>query len=193
MTGMRGDPRFGRGRVGPLQAVTPTRLPGGVWGPPATTGIVTFDAQGVPLEGFGDVPAGAVALTSARAEWPLPVRWEAQVFLALERVSFTGNPPAPVPNWSNGAIAIEGLLQWRVESAQAEQPLQLVFGPGLYPLLAAINGVAGLSSTLPLIAQQVETRITRVGGIGDPSLANSSYRWSVSTLLGLTSAGWPNP
>ena len=190
---MRGDPRFGRGRVGPLQAVTPTRLPGGVWGPPATTGIISFDSQGVPLEGFGPVPAGTVALTSARAEWPLPVRWEVQLFLAVALKDYKGTPPAPPPDWSLNALAIEGLLQWRVESAQAEQPLGLVYGPGLYPFLAAINGVPGLSSTFPLIAQQVETRVVRVGGTGHPSLADTSWEWSVSTILGLTSAGWPNP
>lgn len=195
MTGQRGDGRFGRGRVGPLQAVTPTRLPGGVWGPPPVSGLVAFDAQGNPSSGYGAIDATSVSSSLVRAEWPLPVRWEAQIYLDLQRVSYVGNPPAPPPDWVApvGAFNVRGLLQWRIESAAAQQVIELPYGPGLYPLVVAIAGVPGFGSTLAIMAQQVEARFTSVAGIGDPSLANSTWRYSASFLLGLTSAGWPAP
>jgi hypothetical protein len=195
MTGQRGDSRFGRGRVGPLQAVTPTRLPGGVWGPPPVSGLVSFDAQGTPSSGYGAIDATSVSSSLVRAEWPLPVRWEVQVFLDLQRIAYVGNPPAPPPDWSApiGAFGVRGLLQWRIESASAQLPIDLVLGPGLYPLTAAIQGVPGLGATFAFMAQQVEARFLTVDGIGDPSLANSTWRYSASFLVGLTSAGWPAP
>lgn len=201
MTGQRADGRFGRGRVGPLQALTPVRLPGGVWGPPPATGTVSFDFQGSPSGGFGAVPASVVSSSTARAEWPMPVRWEAQLFLSIERISWASNiiPPqtAPPPVWpippnNPAAFSVNGLLQWRVESAQANLPVQLPLGPGLYPFLPAVQGAPGLGATFALVAQQVEFSITSVSGIGDPSLAGSTWQWSASLLLGLTSAGWPS-
>ena len=195
MTGQRADNRFGRSRVGPLQALTPTRLPGGVWGPPPITGLVSFNVQGAPLTGFGALDPATVSASLVRAEWPMPGRWEAQIFLGLERVSYTGNPPAPFPSWPGvaDALSVNGLLQWRIESAQAELPINLPLGPGPYPLTAALAGVPGLGATLPIMAQQVEARFLTVTGNGDPQLANQTWRWSVNFLLGLTSAGWPAP
>lgn len=196
MSGQSRDARYGRGRVGPLQAVTPIRLPGGVWGPPPASGVVSFDAQGVPVAGVGPIDPTVVSSSLARSEWPLPVRWEAQLFLGLERLSYVGNPPAPAPTWpavNPAAFSVEGLLQWRIESAQAELAVNLPLGPGVYPLVPALAGVPGLGATFALIAQQVECRMVRVTGIGDPALANTTWRWSVAFLLGLTSAGWPAP
>lgn len=195
MTGQRGDGRFGRGRVGPLQAVTPTRLPGGVWGPPPVSGLVSFDAQGVPSSGYGGIDATSVSSSLVRAEWPLPVRWETQIFLDLQRVSYVGNPPAPAADWPApvGAFNLRGLLQWRIESAAAQLVIELPYGPGLYPLVAALQGAPGLGPTFAIMAQQVESRFLSVEGIGDPSLANTTWRYSASILLGLTSAGWPAP
>lgn len=194
MTGQRGDNRFGRSRVGPLQAATPTRLPGGVWGPPPITGLVSFDAQGAPLTGFGALDPATVSASLVRSEWPLPVRWEVQIFLGLERVSYVGNPPAPFPRWPNApdALSVNGLLQWRIESAQAELEINTPLGPGPYPLVPALAGVTGIGATLPIMAQQVEARFLTVTGIGDPQLANQTWKWSICVLLGLTSAGWPD-
>jgi len=197
MSGQQWDGRYGRGRVGPLQALTPVRLPGGVWGPPPATGTVTFNAQGFPSAGVGAVPASVVSSSTARAEWPMPVRWEAQLWLGIERVSYTGNPPAPVPVWpipTNNTVAfsVNGSLQWRIESAQANLPVQLPLGPGVYPFKPAVLGAPGLGATFALIAQQVEFSVLSVEGIGDPLLANSTWQWTVSFLLGLTSAGWPS-
>jgi hypothetical protein len=127
----------------------------------------------------------------------MPVRWEAQLWLGFQRVSYTGNPPAPVPVWpipttNDAAFSVIGSLQWRIESAQANQPVQLSQGPGLYPFLPATLGTPGLSSTFPLVAQQVEYSVASISGIGDALLANSTWQWTVSFLLGLTSAGWPS-
>jgi hypothetical protein len=127
----------------------------------------------------------------------MPVRWEAQLWLGIERVSYTGNPPAPVPVWpipTNNTVAfsVNGSLQWRIESAQANLPVQLPLGPGVYPFKPAVLGAPGLGATFALIAQQVEFSVLSVEGIGDPLLANSTWQWTVSFLLGLTSAGWPS-
>lgn len=196
MTGQRADGRYGRGRVGPLQALTPVRLPGGVWGPPPATGVVTFDSQGSPTAGYGRVPASVVSSSTARAEWPMPVRWEAQLWLGLERLNYVGNPPAPAPTWPIStqnpfAFSVNGSLQWRIESAQANLPVQLTIGPGLYPFLPATEGVPGLNATFALVAQQVEYSVLSVSGIGAPELADSTWQWTVAFMLGLTSAGWP--
>ena len=194
MTGQRWDGRYGRGRTGPLQAETPIRLPGGVWGPPPVVGTVSFDNNGFPLAGFGKLDPLQRSNSLARTEWPLPVRWELQYYLSLTRVSF--NPLAPVPEqWPApvNAFSIRGLLQWRIESAAAEQQIELPFGPGLYPFLLAQNAVPGFQglTTFAVVAQQIETQIFEIAGIGDPSLGGSTWQYSCCPMIGLTSAGYP--
>jgi hypothetical protein len=126
----------------------------------------------------------------------MPVRWEAQLWLGLERLNYVGNPPAPAPTWPIStqnpfAFSVNGSLQWRIESAQANLPVQLTIGPGLYPFLPATEGVPGLNATFALVAQQVEYSVLSVSGIGAPELADSTWQWTVAFMLGLTSAGWP--
>lgn len=194
MSGQRWDGRYGRGRVGPLQAETPVRLPGGVWGPPPIVGLVVFDNNGLPVSGLGRVDPAQRAQSLARTEWPLPVRWELQYFLSLTRVAF--NPLVPVPEqWPApvGALSVRGSLQWRIESAAAEQLIELPFGPGVYPFVLASQGVPGFEglTTFSVVAQQIETQIVEIVGTGDPSLGGSTWQWSCCPMIGLTSAGWP--
>jgi len=114
--------------------------------------------------------------------------------LSLTRTNF--NPATPVPpTWPAGVGAFQllGRLTSRIESSAAEQPIDLSFGPGLHPFVlaaAAVPGFEGLT-TFSLMAQQLELQIFEVGGIGDPSLGGSTWQWSCSPMIGLTSAGWP--
>jgi len=193
MSGTRWDGRYGRGRVGPLQAETPVRLPGGIWGPPPIVGRVTFDNNGIPTSGLGRIDPTQRAQSLARTEWPFPVRWELQYYLSLTRVAF--NPLVPVPEqWPApaGALTVTGLAQWRIESASAEQVISLAFGPGVYPFVLASQGIPGFASTtFAVVAQQIETQIVEISGTGDPSLGGSTWEWSCCPMIGLTSAGWP--
>lgn len=194
MTGQRWDGRYGRGRTGPLQAETPVRLPGGVWGPPPVTGEVSFDANGFPATGFGRLDPLQRSNSLARTEWPIPVRWELQYYLSLTRVSF--NPATPVPEvWlaPPGAFRMLGNLTWRIESASAEQSIDLLFGPGMYPFLLASNAVPGFEglTTFSVVAQQIESQLFEIAGRGDPSLGGSTWRYTASAMIGLTSAGYP--
>jgi len=122
------------------------------------------------------------------------VRWELQYYLSLTRVSF--DPLAPVPAvWPGqvGAFQLLGNLNWRIESAAAEQPIDLSFGPGVYPFILASNAVPGFEglTTFSVVAQQIESQIFEVAGIGDPSLGGSTWRYSCCIMIGLTSAGYP--
>jgi hypothetical protein len=84
-----------------------------------------------------------------------------------------------------------GAIETSVESATIVQEVQLSFGPGVYPLTAAFNGVAGLGSTFPVIGQTVITRINRLELGNDQNLAGTTWAWKVNTVAGLTASGWP--
>jgi hypothetical protein len=71
------------------------------------------------------------------------------------------------------------------------QAVNLPFGPGCYPLTAALNGIPGLATTFPVIGQFLRVRVTRITAVIDPTLANQTWAWTFSALCGLTSAGWP--
>ena len=71
------------------------------------------------------------------------------------------------------------------------QAVNLPFGPGSYPLTAAINGIPGLASTLPVIGQFVRVRVTRITAVQDVTLAGQTWAWTFNATCGLTSAGWP--
>lgn len=122
-----------------------------------------------------------------QAEWPIPTRFELQLGLSLSCVA--GGPAS----WTAAAQAFDvfGAIEGSVESAMVTQTVALQFGPGAYPLQAALNGVPGLSSTFPVIAQFVRVRLTGVRALPDLSLANQTWAWTVNAVCGLTSAGWP--
>lgn len=122
-----------------------------------------------------------------QAEWPIPTRFEIQLGLSLSCVA--GGPAS----WTAAANAfnVVGSLEGSVESATVTQVIELPFGPGAYPLQAALNGVPGLASTLPVIAQVVRVRLVSVRALPDFNLAGQTWAWTVNALCGLTSAGWP--
>ena len=185
---------FGRGRAGPLQIDVPQRLPGGLWGPQPIRGQVSWDAQGAPINpatGLG-VPVLNVSLADTsqsllQAEWPIPTRWELQ--FSLDLACIAGGPAT----WgaAPGAFDVVGSIESSVESAMVTQVVALPFGPGCYPLTAAINGVPGLTTTFPVIGQFVRLRVSRITAVIDPTLAGQTWAWTFSALCGLTSAGWP--
>lgn len=90
-----------------------------------------------------------------------------------------------------GALNIKGHIESSVESAMVSQGVQLIFGPGVYPLTAAVNGIAGLASTFPVIGQVVRVKLDEVSLAPDLSLASTTWQWTVNCVCGLTSAGWP--
>lgn len=195
MTGQRWDGRAARGRVGPLSVSTPTRLPGGLWGPAPITGSVTWDANGFPINPATGTPSAIITipLTDSQSllqtEWPIPTRWELQI--GLDLACLAGGPATW--NADPGALRIIGSIQSSVESASVVQPIDLFFGPGVYPLQAAVNGVPGLGSTFPVVGQTVRVRIERVIADQSDALSGKTWGWTVNALAGLTSAGWPNP
>ena len=71
------------------------------------------------------------------------------------------------------------------------QQVELIFGPGVYPLQAAVNGIPGLSSTFPVMGQVLRVKIDEVVLAPDLALAGQSWAWTVNVVCGLTSAGWP--
>ncbi len=177
---------FGRGRSAPLQIDVPQRLPGGIWGPTPIGGTVSWDGQGQVI---GPSSIDLTAISNAnqlRAEWPIPVRFELQFWLSLQ--CLTSNN---VWNGQIGSFSVSGAIETSVESATIVQPIELVFGPGVYPLTAAVNGVLGLGSTFPVIGQTVITRISRLQVADDGKLKNSSWSWKVNSVCGLTASGWP--
>lgn len=185
---------FGRGRSAPLQIEVPQRLPGGLWGPQPIGGSVSWDNQGAPINPTTGNGVNVLELSLAdtsqsllQAEWPIPTRFELQFGLTLSCVA--GGPAT----WTAAteAFSVLGRIEGNVESAQVTQVISLPFGPGAYPLLAAVNGVPGLGSTFPVIAQVIRVRIDRVRALPDFTLAGQTWAWSVSALCGLTSAGWP--
>lgn len=187
MTGARFPAAFGRAQAGPLQVSIPSRLPGGLWGPQPIGGVVEWDAQGLALNADVNL-AASTSQSLLQSEWPIPTRWELQLGLTLQNLS-NGQP------WSGqtSAFNLRGSIVSSVESAEVVQDIQLVFGPGVYPLTAAVNGVMGLGSTFAVIGQTVRVRFDRLLCNNDLGLAGTRWAWSVSTVCGLTSAGWPSP
>lgn len=177
---------FGRGRAAPLQVDVPQRLPGGIWGPPPIGGTVSWDAQGLPV-GPTTISLAATSQSLLQAEWPVPTRWELQ--LGLELSCIAGGPATW--NGATGSLNIKGHIESSVESAMVSQGVQLIFGPGVYPLQAAVNGIPGLSSTFPVMGQVVRVKIDEVVLGPDLALAGQSWAWTVQCVCGLTSAGWP--
>ena len=186
MTGTRFPSAFGRAQAGPLQVSIPSRLPGGLWGPQPIGGVVEWDANGGPLTPTVNLASTSQALL--QSEWPIPTRWELQLGLTL--TCLTG-PQAW--NGQTGAFDLRGSITSSVESAEVVQAVQLSFGPGVYPLTAAVNGIPGLSSTFPVIGQTVRVKFDSILCGLDFNLASTRWAWSVSTVCGLTSAGWPSP
>lgn len=187
MTGARFDARYGRGLVGPLQIDVPDRLPGGLWGPPPATGLVSWDMQGAPLSGFGPVDRNLAGLM--RAEWPIPVRWELQIALALTHIS--GGNGEHI--WSPGDFRLFLQIRSYVESASATQDVVLEYGPGIYPLIQNIVWSENKPLTYALTAQRIEAEVLSIedNGIGGQAIHGATYRWAVAFLPALTSAGWP--
>lgn len=189
MSGQSWDPRYGRSRTGPLQISTPVRLPGGIWGPPPASGVVSYGAQGEPVSGFGVVESSANGM--ARAEWPFPVRWEIQAALSFALVS--GGIGANNFEFSPGDFRIFIELTSFIESASAKQSLVLEYGAGIYPMVQNLVFKEAIPSTYVLTAQRVEMRVLSIedNGIGSTQVWNSSWRWNVNFLPALASAGWP--
>lgn len=177
---------FGRGRSAPLQIDVPQRLPGGIWGPTPIGGEVEWDFQGAVV-GPKSIDLSAISnANQLRAEWPIPVRWELQLGLSLQCLS------APIDwNGAVGSFDLRGGIESNVESATVIQPVRLVFGPGVYPLQAAVSGIPGLGSTFPVVGQTVITRLDRLVLADDVALASTRWAWKVNTVCGLTSSGWP--
>jgi hypothetical protein len=147
---------------------------------------VSWDVQGLVV---GPSSIDLTAISNAnqlRAEWPIPVRWELQFWLSLQCLT-TNIQWGGVP----GSFTVIGAIETSVESATVVQEIQLSFGPGVYPLTAAFNGVPGLGSTFPVIGQTVITRINRLQLGNDLLLAGTSWAWKVNTVCGLTASGWP--
>lgn len=147
---------------------------------------MSWDAQGLVV---GPSSIDLTAISNAnqlRAEWPIPVRWELQLWLSLQCLT------TDIPwNGQPGSLSVFGAIETSVESATVVQGVALTFGPGVYPLTAAVNGVPGLGSTFPVIGQTVITRIARLELGNDVGLASTSWAWKVNTVCGLTASGWP--
>jgi hypothetical protein len=195
MTGQRWDGRFGRARVGPLQADVPTRLPGGLWGPPPASGIVEFDPNGGPTNGWG--PVASANATLGQSEWPLPVRWEVQASVTLTLVSGTIVGSVWPQNSAAQAFAARLRVISSVESATGVDEVDLAFGPGLYPPRNNFhhqlqpNRPYPWSQSYVYTAQTLRFELVSLTGQQEASLASTSWRWSLSILPALTSAGWP--
>lgn len=195
VTGSRFDPRFGRARVGPLQADVPVRLPGGLWGPPAATGIVEYDPNGGPTNGWGAVaPANA---TLGQTEWPIPVRWEVQASVQLALVSGTVLNNQWPQNSATTAFQARFRVISSVESATGVDEVDLEFGPGLYPARNNVhhqlqpNRPYPWSQSYVYTASTLRFELVSLTGQVEAALASTSWRWSISILPALTSAGWP--
>jgi len=195
MTGQRWDSRFGRARVGPLQADVPTRLPGGLWGPPAATGIVSFDPNGGPLDGWGVVSSANATL--GQSEWPIPVRWEVQANVSLSLASGTVVGNVWPQNSATTAFAARIRVISSVESATGIDEVDLAFGPGLYPARNNFHHVLQPNRPYPwsqsyvYTAQTLRFELVSLTGQVENGLASTSWNWSISILPALTSAGWP--
>ncbi len=136
----------------------------------------------------GEQSLNSTTQSLLRAEWPIPTRFELQIQLALSAVA------GGVTTWTgnSGALNLIGSIESSVESASVTQEVNLLFGPGVYPLTAAINGgIQGLSATFPVIGQTVILKFDRVLQTPDVALAGQTWRWTVSAVCGLLSAGWP--
>lgn len=167
-----------------------------MWGQIPLTGTFSFDGNGVPIDPATGLPAvGGVIIDvrndlralQAQTEWPIPTRWELQIGLTIGPNTSAGTS---VP-WTGGIGAAQfvGAIESAIESATIVEPLNLIFGPGTYPLTAAIAGVPGLGNTFPVIAQQVRVRVAQVILNSDPGLASgftTTWNWTISTLIGLT-------
>lgn len=187
MTGGRFPNGFGRAQAGPLQVSIPSRLPGGLWGPAPIGGIVEWDVNGGALNPDTNL-AATTSGSLLQSEWPIPTQWALQFGLTL--TNLTNGVPW---NGATGAFDLQGSVVSSVESAEMNQPLNLVFGPGVYPLTAALNGVPGLTGTLAVVGQTVRVRFERLVCANDQALAGTRWAWSVSSVCGLLSAGWPSP
>jgi hypothetical protein len=186
MTGARFPQAFGRAQAGPLQVSIPSRLPGGLWGPQPISGVVEWDAQGDPS--VRKVSLQGTSQSLLQTEWPIPTRWELQLGLALTCLN-----GSQAFNGATGSFNLRGAIVSSVESAEVSQAVELVFGPGVYPLVAAVNGVLGLGSTFAVVGQTVRVRFDRIDLAPDRALASTRWAWTVQTVCGLTSAGWPSP
>lgn len=191
MTGQRRPPGYGRAIDAPLQLAVPRRLPGGVWGQQPLTGTFTYDANGFPIDPATGLPTSSVVIdlssTSqglSQTEWPIPTRWEIQIGLGLvcTNGAFSKWPGTTGANF-------EGGIETAIESAGVVQPITLNFGPGVYPFIAAVQGVPGLGSTFPVVAQQVRVRYLKLQLNSDQNLSgpiSSTWAWSINTMIGLT-------
>jgi len=195
VTGQRRPPGYGRTLDDPLQLAVPRRLPGGVWGQVPLGGVFSFDQNGSPIDPATGLPAAVVVLDvsndlrslQAQTEWPIPTRWELQfgVSIGPDTASGTG------ATWTGGPATASffGTLDTSIESASVSQQLVFNNGIGVYPFTAAQTGVAGLGVTFPVIAQQVRVRFGGIVLVQDPALAlgvTTTWRWSISTMVGLT-------
>lgn len=194
MTGARFPSAFGRGQAGPLQVSIPSRLPGGLWGTPPARGTLVFDANGFPSSAgtvTGPFSAGALAQT----EWPIPTRWEVQLGVNIEPLAGTSTP------WNQLANTDVFLVNWEITASIESAEFTLRYpaarvGPGLYPLAFNLqnfgdNPTGG--ATLVLMGQTIRARIADFVVQPDGNLANTSWSWSATALIGLTSSGWPSP
>lgn len=191
MTGQRRPPGYGRAIDAPLQLAVPRRLPGGVWGQQPLTGTFSYDANGFPIDPATQAPAGSVLIDLSstsqgltQTEWPIPTRWEIQIGLVITCVNGTFS------SWPGASqtAGFQGGIETAIESAGIVQPISLIFGPGVYPFVAASAGIPGLSATFPVVAQQVRVRYQRVELVSDPNLSGlpSTWAWSINTMIGLT-------
>lgn len=122
----------------------------------------------------------------------MPSRWEVQLGVTID--------PVNAPNtWNNLANTDGFVVTWRIVASveSAEFPFEYRagrVGPGLYPYAWNVqnfgdNPTGG--STLVLMAQTLRASIVRFDVNPDVNLANTSWAWSSTCLLGLTSSGWP--
>lgn len=122
----------------------------------------------------------------------MPSRWELQLGVTIDPVN------APT-TWNNLANTDGFVITWRIVASveSAEFPFEYRaarVGPGLYPYAWNVqnfgdNPTGG--STLVLMAQTLRASIVRFDVAPDVNLANTSWAWSSTCLLGLTSSGWP--
>ena len=188
MTGQRWDPRYGRGRTGPLQADVPIRLPGGVWGAVPATGFLTYDTNGTPRPpGTQSGPVTGQNRILCQSEWPIPCRWELQFGVQLEGPApwtSLANTDAFIAHFSVHAFVESASYVWKIPVGGS--------GPGVYPYQRDVaNGFSPTGGTFPLIAQSLRIELERLEINTDSFLADTRWQWSVVPLLGLTSAGWP--